>query len=76
MTIWNQTSATVDVKYRRLVGTTEMEDPVMTIPSGQRVTVVGLHQAEGECIRGTLVAVSWTAARSPNCRDRVGAPSG
>ncbi len=57
MTIWNQTSATVDVNYRRIVGTTEMEDPVMTVPPGQRVNVVGLHQAEGKCIRGTLVAI-------------------
>ena len=57
MTIWNRTSATVDVNYRRIVGTTEMEDLVMTIPSGQRVIIPGLHQAEGECIRGTLLAI-------------------
>jgi hypothetical protein len=57
MTIWNQTSATVDVNYRRTVGTTEIEDLIMTVPSGQRVNAVGPHQAEGECIRGTLVAI-------------------
>ena len=71
MTILNQTSATVDVTYRRIVGTTEMEDPVMTVPSGQRVSVVGLHQAEGECIRGTLVAIQGgrtIATLSQPCR--------
>jgi hypothetical protein len=57
VTIWNRTSASLDVNYRRIVGATEMEDLVMTIPSGQRVIVVGPHQAEGECIRGTLVAM-------------------
>lgn len=57
MTIWNRTSAPIDVNYRRIVGTTEMEDPVMTIASGQRVIIPGLHQAEGECLRGTLIAI-------------------
>jgi hypothetical protein len=71
MTIWNRTSATVEVDYRRVVGTTEMEDPVMTIPSGQRVVVVGLYQAEGECLRGTLVATQdgrTMATLSQPCR--------
>ena len=29
----------------------------MTIASGQRVIIPGLHRAEGECLRGTLIAI-------------------
>jgi hypothetical protein len=57
MTIWNRTSATVVVNYRRIVGTTEMETLVMEIAPNQRVIVGGLHQTEGRCIRGTLLAI-------------------
>jgi hypothetical protein len=57
MTIWNRTAASVTVNYRRVVGTTEMESLVMEISSGQRVIIPGLHQAEGDCIRGTLIAI-------------------
>jgi hypothetical protein len=57
MTIWNQTSASVVVNYRRIVGTTEMETLVMEIAPNQRVIIPGLHQAEGTCIRGTLLAI-------------------
>jgi hypothetical protein len=85
MTIWNRTSATVEVNYRRIVGTVEMADLVMEIPSNQRVIVVSLHQAEGECIRGTLLAIQdgrTIAALSQPCQgaqwvitDPEGSPS-
>jgi hypothetical protein len=55
MTIWNRTSAAVEVDYR-LEGTTAKGDSVATIAPGQRVDVFGLYVAGGDCIRGTLVA--------------------
>lgn len=57
ITIWNQTPKAVRVDYRRVVGTRERQDLVMEIAPNQRVTVVGLHQAEGTCLRGTLIAI-------------------
>ncbi len=56
MTIWNRTAKSVQIEYRRVVGTREQEDPVMEVAPNQRVIVVGLHQAEGACLRGTLLA--------------------
>ncbi len=56
MTVLNQTSTTIQVKYRHQVGTVQSEDPVKDAGPGQRVTLF-LHQAEPGCLHGTLLAV-------------------
>lgn len=57
MTILNLTSKAIRVDYRRVVGAAEMEDLVTEAVPNQRVIIVGLHQAEGKCLRGTLIAI-------------------
>lgn len=57
MYIWNRTSAAVDVSYRRDIGGVETEDDVVHVAPNQRVLVIGLHQTEGPCLRGTVIAV-------------------
>jgi hypothetical protein len=56
MRIWNRSSADVQVSYRRDIGGREVEDPVIEIGPNQGVSVIGLHQTEGDCLRGTLIA--------------------
>lgn len=59
MTITNDTSGAVEVIYRRQVGPTPnlVDDRVAEIGPNQGQTVIGLHQTEGPCLRGTLVAL-------------------
>ncbi len=59
MMIWNKTSADIDVSYRRAMGNEGVmaEDFVQNVGANRRVTVIGLHQTEGPCLRGTLIAV-------------------
>lgn len=57
MQIWNQTSQAIDVIYRRQIGGVETDDDVVRVAPNQRVTVIGLHQTEGRCIRGTVIAL-------------------
>ncbi len=59
MTIRNETSAPIDIIYRRPMGPTnvEAEDVVAQVGADQGLTVIGLHQTEGPCLRGTLIAV-------------------
>ena len=59
MMIRNQTSASVEIIYRRPMGPTnvEVEDTLVDVGPSQGVTVIGPHQTEGPCLRGTLIAV-------------------
>jgi hypothetical protein len=59
MTISNETSEPVDVFYRRQMGPTPnvVEDLVVEIGPNRSLSVIGLHQTEGPCLRGTLIAV-------------------
>ena len=57
MQIWNQTSEAIQVVYRRPMGGVDVDDDVVRVGPNQRLTVIGLHQTEGRCLRGTLIAL-------------------
>jgi hypothetical protein len=57
MMISNQTAAPVDVIYRRDIGGVETDAEAAHIGANQAITVIGLHQTEGPCLRGTLIAL-------------------
>jgi hypothetical protein len=59
MTISNETSEPVDVFYRRQMGPTPnlVEELVVEMGANRSLSVIGLHQTEGPCLRGTLIAV-------------------
>lgn len=59
MMIWNQTDASIEVYYRRAMGPTDevVESLVQEVGANEGVTVIGLHQTEGPCLRGSLVAI-------------------
>lgn len=59
MTITNETSEPVQVIYRRQMGPTPnvVDDLVAEVGASQGQTIIGLHQTEAPCLRGTLVAI-------------------